>query len=326
MRSFARACQWLLVLLTLSASSHAGGYDPLAGVATTPGRVDFLARDTTRSRDIPLRVYLPAAKAAAPVVLFSHGLGGSRENSAYLGEHWARRGYVAVFLQHPGSDEVVWKNRPVSERLGAMKSAASLENFLLRARDVPAVLDQLTAWNRTPGHSLAGRLELERVGMSGHSFGAVTTQAVSGQAFALGGPFTEKRIRAAVMMSPSVPKQGDPKRAFGEVEIPWLLFTGTHDEAVIGGATVESRLAVYPALPPGNKYELVLHGAEHSAFSDRALPGDQEARNSNHHRAILATTTAFWDAYLRQDSAAKIWLEGPGVRAVLEAGDRWQHK
>ena len=51
-----------------------------------------------------------------------------------------------------------------------------------------------------------------------------------------------------------------------------------------------------------------------------------EQRNPNHHRAILAVTTAFWDAYLREDAEAKKWLDGEGVRGVLEKDDRWQKK
>ena len=47
-----------------------------------------------------------------------------------------------------------------------------------------------------------------------------------------------------------------------------MLMTGTRDLAVIGKADLESRLAVYPALPPGGKYELVLDRAEHSAFPE----------------------------------------------------------
>lgn len=93
-----------------------------------------------------------------------------------------------------------------------------------------------------------------------------------------------------------------------------------------GGADVASRLEVFPALPPGSKYELVLENAEHSVFTDRALRGDRERRNPNHHWAILAISTAFWDAMLRQDQAARAWLDGEGPRSVLEPGDRWQHK
>jgi predicted dienelactone hydrolase len=164
--------------------------------------------------------------------------------------------------------------------------------------------------------------------MSGHSFGAVTTQGVSGQRTALGASsFTDTRIKAALAMSPSSPRSGgDPKRAFGGVTIPWLLMTGTKDVGLVGGADVASRLAVFPALPPGGKYELVLNGAEHSAFSDRALPGDKEKRNPNHHRVILALGTAFWDAWLREDAEARAWLDGAGPSSVLEKQDRWQKK
>jgi hypothetical protein len=163
--------------------------------------------------------------------------------------------------------------------------------------------------------------------MSGHSFGAVTTQGVSGQSFPLVGTrFTDERIRAALAMSPSSPRRGAPAEAFAKVAIPWMVMTGTKDVALVGGADVNSRLQVFQSLPPGDKYELVLADAEHSAFGDRALPGDRLPRNSNHHRAILALSTAFWDAYLRADASARAWLQGTGPRSVLEERDRWQAK
>jgi hypothetical protein len=104
------------------------------------------------------------------------------------------------------------------------------------------------------------------------------------------------------------------------------LLTGTKDTAMIGNVDVASRLSVFPALPAGGKYELVLYNAEHSVFTDRALPGDSQPRNPNHHRRILALTTAFWDAYLRDDANARKWLDGEGPRKTLEKDDRWQRK
>ena len=136
----------------------------------------------------------------------------------------------------------------------------------------------------------------------------------------------DPRIKAAIAFSPSAPRRGDPQKAFGSVPIPWLLMTGTKDVSLIGDADLASRLAVYPALPPGGKYELVLEGAEHSAFGDRPLPGDSETRNPNHHRAVLALSTAFWDAYLLGDKSARQWLDGDAARSVLEPKDRWQRK
>ncbi len=314
----------LMIVLALAVARAAPPYDPLV---LPDGKTTTLELKVAGERELPLLVYLPPGRAPAPVVLFSHGLGGSRHGSSFLGKHWSGRGYVVVYLQHPGSDDSVWKKQQRGGRLAAMKSAASAENLRLRVEDVPRVLDQLTVWSREPGHPLAGRLDLGRVGMSGHSFGALTTQAVGGQSFPLlGAKGTDGRIRAALPMSPSAPRAGDVQKAFGQVKIPWMLMTGTEDNSRIVNLTVAERLAVYPALPPGGKYELLLNGARHSAFTNRPLPGDSGGRNPNHHRSILALSTAFWDAYLKDDPAARAWLDGAGPRSVLEPEDGWQHK
>lgn len=332
-QTFMRRCLIVLSFLVMSSFLPADEPQPAEYSPLTPRyqeQVDILdltVHDESRQRDIPLRIYRCDSVKTAPVVLFSHGLGGSREMGAYLGRHWASCGYVAVFLQHPGSDTSVWKDKRPREIMTAMREAANAENFLLRAQDVPAVLNQLEKWNAEQSHQLRGVIDLNRVGMSGHSFGALTTQAVSGQGRPrTNGLLTEPRIKAALPMSPSSPSVGDPETAFSQVKIPWLLMTGTNDVSRIGGQTVESRLAVYPALPPGHKYELVLDKAEHSAFTDRALPGERSPRNPNHHRVILALSTAFWDAYLKGDAHAQTWLDGDGPRSVMEKDDRWQKK
>jgi predicted dienelactone hydrolase len=305
-------------------------YDPLAVPSEKPGAsIALEIDDNARARQIPLRVYLPVTNQPAlpaPVVLWSHGLGGSRDNSAYLGEHWAARGYVAVFVQHHGSDDAVWRDAPLGERMSTLKQAASLKNYVLRCGDVVAVLDALTAWNGAADHALHGRLDLAHVGISGHSFGAVTTQAVGGQAVPLQGrKYFDPRIDAALAMSPSPPIAGDVGRAFAQVSIPWMLMTGTHDDSPIGDQTANDRLAVYPALPATiDRYELVLDGANHSVFAERVLPSAGERPNPNHHRAILALSTAFWDCELRSDAAARAWLHGDGARSVLDAKDHWQ--
>ena len=177
------------------------GYDPLL---VDPGfraeSRDSTVHDARRNRDIPVRIYLPANEKPGPVVLFSHGLGGSRAGSKFLGDHWAARGFVAVFVQHPGSDEAVWKEAAPEKRMAVLREAASLENFLLRVKDVTAVLDQLEAWNKAG--PLAGRMDFSKIGMSGHSFGAVTTEAVSGESLPMTGTtLTDARIRAAVIFS-----------------------------------------------------------------------------------------------------------------------------
>jgi predicted dienelactone hydrolase len=303
-------------------------YDPLrTAQAARLSMEDLTIQDDSRRREIPIRIYLPETKEPAPVILFSHGLGGSRRGCSYLGKHWSARGYIAVFMQHRGSDESVWKDVPIRKRLAAMKDAASLQNTLARFRDVPAVLDELGKWNDDTDHPLAGRFDLEKIGLSGHSYGARTTQAVGGQSFGrIGQRFTDNRIKASLVLSPSTPRRGDPKQAFADVKIPWMLMTGTKDDSPIDETvTPESRMAVFPALPNSiDKYELVLHEGQHSAFSDGPERRGRAPRNPNHHPAILALSTAFWDAHLRKDADARRWLQGPKARSVLQDKDRWQ--
>jgi predicted dienelactone hydrolase len=304
-------------------------YDPLAveSPAALPAPLDLEVVDDARDRTIPIRVWLPTGGGPAPVILFSHGLGGARDGNAYLGRHWSARGFCVVFLQHAGSDEAVWRDLPFPERLPALRKAINLSTTLDRYRDVPAVLDRLEAWNGEAGGPLDGRLDPARVGIAGHSFGAVTAQGVTGQRTAdRRTPFTDRRIAAALLMSPSLPRQGDAATAFGAVEIPWMIMTGTEDDSPVGNATPESRREVFGALPPGKKYELVLFQGEHQAFGDRVLPGSKRPRDPNHHRVVLALSTAFFDAFLNQDATAQAWLESDAPRSVLADGDLWQWK
>ena len=310
---------------TAAAATADAAYDPLQLPEQRGQSFQFTVHDLARTRQIPLRVYLPSDTAPAPVVLWSHGLGGSCENSPYLGKHWSARGYVVVMMQHAGSDEAVWKDAKPRERYATLQKAASGQNLTLRAADVKAVLDQLTVWNGEKDHLLRARLDLEHVGMCGHSFGAVTTQAVSGQSMPLfGARWTDPRIDAALPMSPSKPRAGDVGKAFGAVKIPWLLMTGTEDSAPIGDIDVADRLVVFPALPSTiDRYELVLDGAQHSVFGERAIGGDREVKEA-HHRTILALSTAFWDSHLRGFDAAKQWLHGDGAKQVLTGKDSWR--
>jgi predicted dienelactone hydrolase len=303
-------------------------YDPLEISEAKIKTLELTINDKSRGRELPVLVYLPKSKKQTAVIIHSHGLGGQKETSPFLGKHWAARGYVAVFLQHPGSDESIWKDKRPREIMAAFKKAADGENLSLRLGDVKATIDQLEKWNRDKQHALSERLNLKHIGMSGHSFGAVTTQNVSGQT-GRGKSKCDSRITAAIPMSPSVPRVGDPAKAFKSVKIPWLCMTGTQDNSPIGNTKPESRLEVYNSLPVGDKYELVLHDAQHSVFTEsvaRTKQRQSKARNPNHHPAIKGITTAFWDAYLREDASAKVWLKSESVEKLLEGKDRWQSK
>lgn len=298
--------------------------------ADSPAPVELLRYepvDASRSRTVPVKICRVKSASARPVILFSHGLGGARENGVYLAEHWARSGYVAVFVQHPGSDESVWKETARAERMAAMKQAASARSLIDRIGDIPFVLDQLERWNAEPGHALKGALDLERIGLAGHSFGAVTTQAMMGQKFPLGKSFPDPRLDAFLPMSPSTGRGVAAAEAFGHIKAPVLCMTGTWDTSVITpDMTAASRREVYAALPAGDKYELVFEGGTHSAFSDTALFNDKQL--AHHHPAIQTISTRFWDAYLKGDAAAKVWLQSdkPRTDAKLVEKDVWDWK
>jgi len=139
-----------LGVLSLLIVATGWAYDPLVVTDTDAVTVhDFSILDRLRQREIPLRVFLPPGRGPVPVVLFSHGLGGSRMGNEFLGRHWAARGFVVIFVQHPGSDDSVWRARPRTERLPAMQQAASSSRSVtgrtgmnasrLPLRSVPAV-------------------------------------------------------------------------------------------------------------------------------------------------------------------------------------------
>lgn len=310
------------LLLEASLLSMDLNYDPFTISDVKIEKLELSFHDTKRDRTIPVRIYLPTEKKPAPVILFSHGLGGSKKSCSYLAEHWAQRGYLCAFIQHQGSDESIWKNKSTLNAIVSTMRSASKENFVLRAEDIPAVIDRLDQWNKTNSHPLLGRMDMNRLGMGGHSFGALTAQAVSGE-LVDGYSFTEPRIKAALISSPSSLFGDDPEKRFKNVQIPWFLINGSRDTMWWLGPYLNPHLKVFGMLSGAPKYEVILYNAEHSAIHQKPLPWDRLERNPNHHRSIIALSTAFWDTYLGGNVLARSWLDGDGPRLILEQKDQW---
>jgi len=291
--------------------------------------------DSTRQRAVPVRIRWPALPGdAAPLamVLFSHGLGGTVEGGTLWSEAWAEAGFVVVHLQHPGSDfpAVRASASSFSDRAG-LRSAATAQQLLARVRDVGFVLDQIGQRQSARQGRWAG-VRVDRIGMSGHSFGAQTTLALAGQAYPGFGGITEPRLASFIALSPSLPVSGDPQAAFARMVRPLLAVTGTRDQDMVGtGATPERRMAVFGALPAGDKGQLVLQDADHMTFAGqtgRAVeiqPREAITRSlqASHHALVAAITTDWWRATLRDDAAARARLAQP---AGLAPGDTWQRK
>ena len=163
--------------------------------ATEIWRADW--SDAKRNRSVPAKIYYPKGDGPFPIIVFSHGLGGTREGYEYLGTYWSAHGYVSVHLQHIGSDDSVWRGGGMQ----AMARAANGKNSLDRAADVSFAIDQLETLNKDADFPLRGKLDLQKIGMAGHSFGANTTLLVSGLKLPLVNSLADPRIKCSVAMS-----------------------------------------------------------------------------------------------------------------------------
>jgi predicted dienelactone hydrolase len=318
----------------------------LSTYAADPGpfpvaTVRYTWTDTSRNRDVPVKIYYPLSSLRAlegeagretaglsPVIIFSHGLGGTREGYEYLGRHWASYGYVSVHVQHLGSDDSVWRGKP--DPLQAMKdSLKAPRNTLNRPRDIHFVLDQVALLNQKDP-ALAGRLDLSREGMAGHSFGGWTTMAVAGQVAVLPGgrevSFADPRFKAAIAMSaPSAFNRQTLDRAYAAITISVLHMTGTNDYSLVTDATPADKRIAFDHTTNATSFMLTFNGADHLTFSGHGqLPGGQ--LDAEFQPYILQVTTAFWDAYLKDDAVARVYLTQGGFATTLGEKGVWEQK
>ena len=91
---------------------------------------------------------LPAGWASSqnpvPLVVFSHGIGGSRSGYSYLGRYWASQGFASLHLQHVGSDTSIWFGNPFGLP-GRLQDAAQEGEAIARVHDLHFALDRLLA-------------------------------------------------------------------------------------------------------------------------------------------------------------------------------------
>lgn len=74
-------------------------YIPADSELTSVGVVaDLQLTDHRRDREVPVKIYYPDADGTFPVIIFSHGTGGSQESFAHLSRFWSSYGYVCI---HP---------------------------------------------------------------------------------------------------------------------------------------------------------------------------------------------------------------------------------
>ena len=257
--------------------------------------IDMDWHDTARHRWVPVRLYLPKAAqdpVALPLMVFSHGIGGSRDGYGYLGRHWAENGYASLHVQHVGSDRSVWFDGSPLAVVDRLHRAARESEAISRAGDLRFALDKLLAG------SLSHLFDADRIVAAGHSYGANTTLLAVGakvirqdQVLDL----TDVRFKAAILIS-TPPFYGEPSvdRILESVRVPTLHITATGDTIQIPGyfSPAEDRVHIFDKVKSSQKVLVVFEGGSHSMFTDRYLTGGL-LLNPKVKQATRDITTAF---------------------------------
>ncbi len=241
--------------------------------------VDMLWTDADRQRDVPVRLYWPAGASAAtpvPLVVFSHGLGGSRAGYSYLGRHWASLGFASLHVQHAGSDRSVWTGN-IFSLFSNLQAAASESNALDRAKDVSFAITAMLK-----SKDFGTQINAQAIAVAGHSYGANTAMLIGGATVERDGKalsVRDDRVKALILISaPPFTGEGDMGKILGSIKVPTLHVTGTEDIIRVPGyySDMTDRVAVFDAVAAPSKLLTVFKGATHSIFTDRSAPAGFE--------------------------------------------------
>ena len=248
--------------------------------------------DAHRSRLIRWRHYRPQLGAAAPLIIYSHGLGGSRRSGEDWLAHWASWGIGALALQHPGTDEAAAGNSPLALR-HLLRSATDQAQLASRQADLMFALD-----------AAERQMAVSRFGIAGHSYGAVSALRLIGEQRGMDDAAADPRIAAAILFSPSARGGTTPmEQRFANVTLPCLHLTGSTDDGIGPGDidAADRRLPYRHSRSPGQLL-LVLHGAGHLTFAG------QGSGAADHRRLLAGASSAFWLSRLQGDPEAGNWL------------------
>lgn len=280
--------------------------------------------DSARAgRVVPYKIYTPellsSDPAVFPVIIWSHGLGGTRDGAGFISRFVAAHGYVIVHIQHVGTDSILWEGKAGHPWTHIRAAKIPRKTVLNRYRDVHFAVAQLQGM---VGSGLLPYADMNNLGMSGHSFGALTTQIMAGQRIARGSRHYDLRLsdfRAGILYSPVPGRKdpADPGLVYGGIRIPLLHLTGTDDESPVENFGMERRLMIAAHSGRDDQMVLILKDGDHMVFNgSRGGLGDNPMRD-RHEEIIKIVSLAWWDWYLKGDIAARDWLQGPGIKKYM---------
>jgi predicted dienelactone hydrolase len=115
-----------------------------------------------------------ASPQSAPVIVISHGTAENRDTYAYLAQHLASYGFAVAVPEHLGVN-----SQRFQEYFSGLAGAPDPMESVNQPLDIKYVLDELQRLEQTDP-SLQGRLNLQQVGLMGHSIGGYTVLTLAG--------------------------------------------------------------------------------------------------------------------------------------------------
>jgi predicted dienelactone hydrolase len=306
--------------------------------------------DAQRQRQFYVDVYQPQRwrPGKAPVVVLSHGLASKPEDFSERAEHLASYGFVVALPQHPGSDY----QQAVNLIQGFSGEVFLRNEFIDRPQDIRYVIDELERRNAS---QFEGRLNLETVGVAGHSFGGYSALAVAGatidfehlqraceqkfgylnlslllQCRALQLPrqaynFRDPRVKA-VLVANAVNNAIFGPKGLAQIQVPVMLGGGSYDPAT---PVVFEQVLSFPWLTTPDKYLALVEGQAHVNFAKldagitqlvESVPGLTLPSVDLISRYTHAMSVAFFEVYLLGNQDYRPYLE-PAYAADLSRGE-----
>ena len=296
-----------------------------SGIFSSTKEVIFF-NDRRRQRSFTANFYRPQLHTNIPTIIISPGLGGDSRNFSYLAKHLVSYGFAVVVVNHPGSDRQKLSNF----FQGIDREIVEAREFIDRPQDISYLLDRLQK-REAANYPPRQRLNLRRVGIIGHSFGAYTALALAGgeidvrglqrscqqqkvannslnlslllQCLATELPNTkhrlsDPRIKAAYVLNP-MNSLVFGKKGLSKIKTPVAFVSGGNDMIT---PPLSEQIIPFTWLKNDDKYLFLIDKGGHS-YVDGDLNTKQEALFKNSNLAIYqdyfrATTLAFMQNYL----------------------------
>lgn len=260
-----------------------------------------------QDRPVPIKAYYPETDGSGkhPVIFWSHGLGGTRDGASFLARFVASHGYIVINVQHLGTDSILWEGKPGHPWDNIRQASIPRKASLNRFRDIPFVVDTL---ERTglENESLNVLMDLDKLGISGHSFGALTTQVLAGQKLGRSHrmySLRDSRFKAGIAYSPSATynRAEDPLKLYGDIALPMLYMTGTEDSSPVTGDDYTHRLQIFEKSSsnldrPAPQTCLVLDNADHMVFAGSRGKLGHNTERRRHENIIKLGSLLYWNA------------------------------